>query len=499
MPQSTIENVLLSLGPSPSSKIKKQLITNGLNDAAARQRISRSRGKVRRLTSIGLPKRETFLYLDDQYASNEFWNSLVDAHTQSNSAYGIAIQSLMARGGIIPKEFFKIISGSPEKLKKHVSTETILKGLISTKLVKLELEEDIGECVVIDAQGSLEYTETRSLKSKLIVEDIIINAVYDWARKIGFASYNAIKKRSQGFVPVYGQFGWDITAPSYIYPLSRFENEKLAPGFITIDVVNSIINTNGAKYFIKKCQLNRSIKNMKPFIGMLVADRFSEKAFKLGKSSGVIFTTPDILFGVETADSIRKLSSTLDNAAAIAVKNPDKVISLLNSLSSIEGSAINLRGALFELIIGHLVYKGEGASIDIGVKVKNMNGERAEIDVRRVKGEHELAIYECKGYQPTTLITLDEINQWLTKKIPIIRSALKEENRFKDIKMSFEYWTSGEFSDEAIDLLKKKNLEIKKYNINWKNGKDIVKYARDIKSTSMVDTLNQHYARHPLS
>jgi len=499
MTHPTIESVLIELGPSPSSKVKERLVSGGLSEEAARQRISRSRGKILRLTSIGLPKRESFLYLDSQYGSYEFWNSLVNSHTQSNSAYGIAMQSLMVRGGVIPKEFFKIISGSPQKLKKHISSDSILKGLISCKLAKLEVDEEFGECVVVDAQGTLEYSEISSLKSKLIVEDIIINAVYDWARKIGFASYNAIRKRTLSSVPVYGQFGWDITAPSYIFPLSGFENQKLTPGFIAIDVINSLVNSDEAKYFIKKCQLNRSIKNMKPFIGMLVADRFSEGAFKLGKSSGLIFTTPEILFGSETAESIRKLSSTLENAAAIAAKYPDKVISLLNSLSSIEGAAINLRGALFELIVGHLVYKGEGTSIDIGVKVRNTKGERAEIDVRRVKGEHELAIYECKGYQPSTQVDVDEVELWISKKIPIIRSALLEEVRFKNMNMSFEYWTSGDYSEEAIQFLKKKSSETKKYKVNWKNGKDILEYARDIKSQSMVDALNQHYAKHPLS
>ena len=81
MPQPTIESVLIELGPSPSSKVKERLISSGLSEEAARQRISRSRGKVRRLISIGLPKREGFLYLDDQYGSYEFWNSLVDSHT----------------------------------------------------------------------------------------------------------------------------------------------------------------------------------------------------------------------------------------------------------------------------------------------------------------------------------------------------------------------------------------------------------------------------------
>ena len=499
MPPVTIESFLTKFGPSPSSKLKDSLVADGLNEDAARQRISRARGNVRRFTTIRLPKRETFLYLDTQYGSYEFWNSLLKSHTEASSAYGIAMQSIMARGGAIPKNFFSVVSGSPQQLKKHLSSNNILENLVSCKLLKLETDEELGECILIDAQGSLEYSEVGSLKAKLLVEEIIVNAVFDWSRKIGIASYNAIKKRTLQDIPIFGQFGWDITAPSYIHPLVSFDKKKISAGFIAIDVTNSIIGVDGAKYFIKKCSVNRSIKKMKPFLGILVADRFSEEAFKLGKSSGVIFTTPEILFGQEIAKNIRALSATLDNAAAIASKNPGKILKLLDSLSIIEGAAINLRGALFELIVGHLVYQGEGNSIDIGIKVRNPEGKSAEIDVRRVKGKHQLAIYECKGYQPSTLISGDDIVLWISRKIPIIRSALLQEKRFKNINMSFEYWTSGEFSSEAIELLEKKSKETRKYKILWKNGSDILSYARKIKSNTMVDTLNQHYTKHPLS
>lgn len=499
MSQLTIEHVLNELGPSPSSKIKEVLVSSGISEEAARQRISRSGGRVKKLTTIKLPKRESFLYLSEQYGTDKFWNALANSHTQSNSAYGIALQSLMARGGVIPKKFFKIISGSPQRLTKHISSDNILRGLISSKLVKLEIDEHDEECVIVDAGGFLDYSEVSSLGNRILIEDIIISATYDWTRKIGLGSYDAIKKRTKDCVPDFGQFGCDITAPSYIWPLSEFKNNKITPGFIAIDVINSLVDVEGVQYFIKKCALNRSLRNMKPFIGMLIADRFSDTAFRLGKSAGLIFTTPEILFGSETAESIRQLTATLENAAAIAAKNPEKVNSLLNSLSRIEGSAINLRGALFELIVGHLVYKGEGSSIDIGVKVRNRNGERAEIDIRRVKGEHELAIYECKGYQPSTLIDVKDVEIWLSKKVPIIREALRDESRFKDVNMSFEYWTSGQFSEGAISFLKEKSNNAKKYKICWKDGGDILDYARQIRATSMVDVLNQHYVKHPLS
>lgn len=498
-PSESIEFLLKKLGPSSSSKIKDSLVAGGLSEEAARQRISRSKGHIRRLTTIKLPRRESFLYLDSQYGSYEFWNSLVRSHTETNSAYGIAMQSIMDRGGAIPKSFFSIVSGSPIKLKKHIASNHILKNLVSCKLLKIENDEELGECVLIDAQGTLDYSGIDALRARLVVEDIIVKAVLEWSRKIGLASYNAIKKRTLQKVQIFGQFGWDITSPSYIFPLAGFDKNNVTPGFIAIDVTNSTIGVEGVKYFIKKCAVNRSIKNMKPFLAMLVAERFSEDAFRLGKSSGIIFTTPEILFGKEIAENIRALSATLENAAATAAKNPDKVLKLFNSLSIIEGAAINLRGALFELIVGHLVYKGEGNSIDIGIKVRNSDGKSAEIDVRRVKGDHQLALYECKGYQPSTKISIDDIDLWLSKKIPIIRDALMQEERFKNTTMFFEYWTSGEFSSEAIELLKKKSNETKKYKIRWKNGSDILNYAREIKSNTMVDTLSQHYLKHPLS
>ena len=128
----TTEDFLTKFGPSPSSKIKDSIVAGGLSEEAARQRISRSRGKVRRFTSIKLPKRESFLYLDAQYGSYEFWNSLVKAHSEANSAYGIAMQSIMARGGAIPKKYFSVVSGSPQKLKKHISSNNILEHLIDS-------------------------------------------------------------------------------------------------------------------------------------------------------------------------------------------------------------------------------------------------------------------------------------------------------------------------------------------------------------------------------
>jgi len=63
---------------------------------------------------------------------------------------------------------------------------------------------------------------------------------------------------------------------------------------------------------------------------------------------------------------------------------------LFSTLGRIEGAAANLRGALFEMIVGFLVREREGNTIDIGERVSDPGtGRSAEMDVRRIKEDQE--------------------------------------------------------------------------------------------------------------
>jgi hypothetical protein len=80
---------------------------------------------------------------------------------------------------------------------------------------------------------------------------------------------------------------------------------------------------------------------------------------------------------------------------------------LFDKLSSIEGAASNLRGALFEMLVGHCVQKCEDGLIDIGKRlVDKATGKEADVDVFRVKEHREVWCYECKGHQPTEIVGL---------------------------------------------------------------------------------------------
>ena len=139
----------------------------------------------------------------------------------------------------------------------------------------------------------------------------------------------------------------------------------------------------------------------------------------------------------------------------------------------------------------------EAGSIDLGIQVyDNKNGKDAEVDVRLVK-ERDVTIYECKGYQPSSEVSVDEINDWITKKIPVIYNATRQESRFNGT-VRFEFWTCGKFHDDAIELLCGTKSSVKKYELYWKDGTQVKEYSSRISAGGIKKILNEHYFKHPL-
>lgn len=502
----SVEEILKYLGPSLSSTVKDEIRKDGsVSDENARQRISRARGDVCRLNTIKLPKNERFLYLKSQFGSEEYWERLLAALTTTRSAYGVAFQSIAARNYIVPKNHFHIISGSPLKLKNHPGSQNILNGLIRSKILTIEDRSDGRELVVPSAELSpLYYDEIKSndYDPRSVVEELLASTLTNWLKKTGLGSYGSIKNKTEDSAPQFGQFKWDITAPSYLFPLARQTTNKREPGFIVIDyVVGSQLSEIQVEYFIRKCKTLRSIKSISPFLAILIADSFSNEAFKRGKQEGLMFSTPEILFGRETAEGLRELLATLKNAAVVSISNPKKIPELFNKLSAIEGASINLRGALFELIVAHLVYKKQGGSVDIGVTLTNFdNGKKADVDVRLVEGDHKVTIIECKARNDSRKITVENIKHWIDDRVPLIRECLLKLDQFKNRdEIHFEYWTTGTYEDDALALLKAKKASLRKYSIDWKDGSAVLKYSQAAKSTTMSKLLKEHFLKHPLN
>jgi hypothetical protein len=228
---------------------------------------------------------------------------------------------------------------------------------------------------------------------------------------------------------------------------------------------------------------------------MLVAGRFSLEAMKALKSAGILCPTVQNLFGAEIFESLLTLLRTLENAAAVAAKSPDQIYTLFNKLGSFEGALGRMRGAMFELIVAHSVQAGQGGSVDVGKRVfDTKTGESAEIDVFRVQPT-ELGCYECKGYGPQQLVSLDEVRHWSETRIPRIRKWLASNSALAQHERAFEFWTSSAFSPEAIDYLQLRWSNTRKFTVRWRSGPEVSDFVDKHAAASVSRTLREFYTK----
>lgn len=496
-----IEAVLLEDGPCLSNELCSKLEGKGLAPEAARKRVSRANGKVRRLDGFDFPKGVRFVYHESNFNSAKYWDRLIKEICRSSPSYGPALAAVIARGGIVPAKHFPIISGSPTLQKKQIPSAAVLERMLASKVLKRIDIDGIGPCVAVDANGHLQHAGHAQLKARLITEDLLLLAVRDWARKLNFASYGKVALRNDDPPPVYGTFQWDLCGPSYIRPMvKRVRGGRPKPGFLVCDVIcGSALNEDAVSAFVRKAKLLSTFTALGPMMPFLIADGFTREAFRLGRSHGLILTTPEILFGREIAEGLSSLLQSLIRAAEVAVERPEVITGLFDKFNKVEGAAANLRGALFEMIMAHAVHDIEGGTIEIGKRVHDGAGGRAEIDVMRVLERKEVWLYEGKGHQPTEVVNLEAVKDWVTRQIPVIHGVLRREQRFQGCSFHFEYWTCGTFSAEARAFLDAAAMRTSKYAITCKNGGEVRRYVSKMRSPGVMKAMDEHYFNHPIA
>ena len=162
------------------------------------------------------------------------------------------------------------------------------------------------------------------------------------------------------------------------------------------------------------------------------------------------------------------------------------MISQLTKLS--DGKTNNLKGDLFELAVGY--YHGQLCKfLEIGKKVSSVPGQKArDIDVLAVYEGNVVAV-ECKGYNYP--VDKSYVEKWLGEIVPTIRDWMI--NSYPKKTQSFEIWSTGGFSPEALELLKKAQLSTKKYSINFFEKTDIFEKARALESSKFIEILKEYY------
>lgn len=495
-----VESMLLTDGPALSSEIARKLVAQGVSADVARQRISRAGANVRRLKGLVFPRNARFLYHVKHEGTEQYWTALARDIREASPAYGPALAALQARDGVVPLEQFSIVSGSPIRQQGQVSSDTVLQRLEAVHLIERGELQGLGAVVTLRADGHLGHPNFQRVRARLLVEKMLLLALRDWARRLGVASYDKIEVRGETErLPTFGTFNWDLCGPSYMVPIVRRQKSgPPKPGFLVADVLVGVAVTEQAvAAFIRKFTLSSYLKNLPPFMPVLMADGYTQEAFNLGRANGIMLATPKNLFGRDVAIGLATLLETLSKAAAIAVAKPEVINELFDKLSNIDGADRNLRGSLFELVVGHVVQARYGGSIDINHLVR-YDTFRGEIDVRRVVAG-EVWIYECKGYQPDHLIDAPEVEAWLSDKVPGLYRATKSEERFNSSTVHFEFWTSGGFTPAAITALEAASEKTKRYVIGWKSGREVRDELSRLSSSGMAAMFDQHFLKHPIA
>lgn len=504
MTRISVDEILKAEGPCLTSHLCKVLESRGFSAEAARQKVSRASGSVRKLAGLAFPHKVRFAYHAEHFNTPQYWDALLKNLSAAGSAYAPAINALIARGGIIPLSHFPIISGSPNLQKGQISNKAVLERLVQIKFLVLVDVDGVGSCIELNPMVGETVLDHAGLRARLVTEKVLLLAVKNWARKLGLASYDKIQVRDDvAKNPTVGTFSWDLAGPCYLSPMVQYDkSKKLQPGFLVCDTVvaGEALGEPAVKAFVRKVQMTKHLRNLAPVLPVFVADQFSREAFRLGRAHGVLMGTPATLFGDEVARGIATLLNVLNNAGAIAATKPEAITEIFSKLAAIEGAAGNLRGPLFELIVGHCVKVVEEGSIDIGYIVRNkLTGEKAEVDVLRRRPVGDVYAYECKGYHAGNRVTLAEVEKWAKEKVPLIYNNLRMQEHYQNFKFHFQFWTTSSFTDDALAFLQEHSGKTKKYTMTWKDGPAVRQYAAQISPKSILNILDEHYFNHPLS
>lgn len=496
-----VEDFLRTTGPSLSSDVTQHLISKlHISPAAARQRVSRVGGQVKKLAYVTFPRKARFMYLEEQFGSGSFWHRLVAALLLANSAYGLAIASLLQRKGLIPEGHFAIACGAPIKQAKHLSPDTIYKRLNEAGLLEKVSVSGLGTCIALIQQEGHYENSASDVRVRLIIESFLLTAVRDWVRKLGLVSYEKVATREAEKLPMVGTFAWDLTAPSYLGFLTKPSADgKSKPGFFACDMyLGGRVTAEGVRPFIHKCRTLRQLRNVAPCMQMFIANQYTGEAFQLLKANGIIPATPRHLFGEEVGQGLAELSAVLKAAAEDSV-DPAKFDELFKKFGKIEGAVNQLRGTLFEYLAADIARKTISPQVRMNRIFKSLDGlKSAEADVYAIQDNQAVTFIECKGYSPYGSVPDKHMERWLQHNVPVIYEAARAHPDWKNLKIHFEFWATASLSTEMTEMFisAQKVLKPNRYTIRLSLSDDVLKRCQATRDDGLVTAFQKHFMRH---
>lgn len=494
---------LAANGPLASGALAAGLAASlNITSHAARKRIERRKPPVRAVNLV-LPRGAQFLYLESQYGSPRFWECLAEALMVGNGAYARAIRALIARGGMIPVGHFSAAAGTSAG-ERQISGEEVIRRLVEADLLRFVEMPGIGECVAFARGESHLDARLPEVRARLIAENVLLQSIEEWAAKLGFGSFYSFRMReaNTGLEPSVGTFSWDLTAPSFLGPLANWSDPlKPKPGFLVVDVLlTEVVGVDDVSPFLYKCTTLRQFRGMGRCLQFFVANRYSPEALNLLRRAGIVAATPESLFGVDVAMALLALLKTLSEAAGKVI-DPALFNELFERLGRAEGAAGTLRGALFEYIVADVVRALDPpADITLNKIYREGGKDVAEVDVRVIVKNRYIRFIECKGLVPGNLLSDDEVEKWLHKRIPVVLSQTRKNNDLSKLELRFELWVTGELTDKARAMIAAvRGRAMKGYEIDVFYAEDIYRLVGSVKDPSLQKLVDKHFLQAPMA
>ena len=201
------------------------------------------------------------------------------------------------------------------------------------------------------------------------------------------------------------------------------------------------------------------------------------------------------------AAALGELTLLLSQAAIMAV-DPATFDELFRRLGKIEGAAINLRGALFGYLVADLVRQTD-TCIDIRINQVFADPQnataRAEVDVLATTHPRDVRFIECKGYRPGGTVPDDMVRTRLEVRVPLLRRVALAHPDWKSRKLCFEFWTTGDLSPAARELIRdgQKAISPNKYSIVVREAEHVDALAKQSQDTALRRTLAEHFLERP--
>lgn len=474
----TIEKLLFDYGPMMSSELAIKLAHLEITPInTASQKISRNK-KIEKIKGF-YSSSQSFCFLSLHKNNETFYDLFVKSLYNNGKKYWYTINALKLHGGTLNKEFLECYTNYPViALGGHLPFNKIMQKFVE--------------------QGILVYNESYysiSPKFNLNRNSLVANKTIELIKKDTLLSFESLVKNiglisynTGEFFGEYGKFRWAFKGVSTINGL--FQNKNY--GFLLADIIiGSAIYKEDVMFFIQKIKHIQSFKNAPRLLPFLIVDDLDKDALTLLKQNGIAIGFIGELFGHKYAQTLKELVTILTNAGASLKKNPEKYLDLIDELKKYnEGLLNNIRGTLFEYMVGH-IHISKCQIVDIGREVIE-NNSRHEMDIQATYTE-KVVIAECKATK--SKINIDVIDKWINIKIPAFKVWFDKQETYNNKSLEFEFWSTSGFSENALNKLKTFSKSAKKYKVSYFEGLDMQRIAIEMKNKKLKDELNNFFLK----